>query len=232
VSPFGAGCAAGGGRGGGGAGGAGGANPGPFVLPGAYTVSLIVDGKTVDSKPLKVAADPDVALTAIERKKLFDLAMEMHDLQRAANQASGAITPLNARMAEIGKEIGGRSDIPADVKASVDGLAKDLGAVAPKFAAPAGGRGGGGGGGAVTPPVSVAGRITQAKNGLMGGMWPTSQTMRSYDEAKAQAPKAFAEANAAISKASALSGVLAKYKLTLEVPEPVKLPAAAVASKK
>ena len=44
-------------------------------------------------------------------------------------------------MAEIGKEIAGRSDVPADVKASVDGLAKDLGTVAPKFAAPAGGRG-------------------------------------------------------------------------------------------
>ena len=35
------------------------------------------------------------------------------------------------------------------------------------------------------PPVSVAGRITQAKNGLMGGMWPTAQTIRAYDEAKA-----------------------------------------------
>ncbi len=231
TSPFGAGCAAGGGRGGGGGGfgGAGGGNPGPFVLPGTYTVSLVVDGKTVETKPLKVVADPDVALTAIERKKLFDMAMEMHELQRAANQVSGAITPLSARMAEIGKAIAGRSDIPADVKASVEALAKDLSAVAPKFAAPAGGRGGGG---AVTPPVSVAGRIAQAKNGLMGGMWPTAQTVRAYDEAKAQAPKAFAEANAAIAKASALSGALAKYTLTLDVPEPVKLPAAAVASRK
>ena len=231
TSPFGAGCAAGGGRGGGGFGGAGGANPGPFVLPGAYTVSLIVDGKTVDTKPLKVVADPDVALTAIERKKLFDMAMEMHELQRVANQVSGAIAPLNARVAAIAKEIGGRSDVPADVKASVAGLARDLTAVAPRFAAPAGGRGGGGGG-AVTPPVSVAGRIAQAKNGLMGGMWPTAQTIRAYDEAKAQAPRAFAEANAAIAKASALSSALAKYTLTLEVPEPVKLPAAAVAGRK
>ena len=56
--------------------------------------------------------------------------------------------------------------------------------------------------------------------------------MRAYDEAKAQAPKAFVEANAAIAKASALSGALAKYKLTLDVPEPVKLPALAAASRK
>ncbi len=226
-SPFGAGCAAGGGRGGGGFGGGGG-NPGPFVLPGTYTVSLVVDGKTVDSKPLKVVADPEVALTAVERKKLFDMAMEMHELQRAANQASGAITPLNSRVAEIAKEVAGRADVPADVKASVDGLAKELGGVVPRFAAPAGGRGGGG----ATSSVSVAGRITQAKNGLMGGMWPTAQVMRAYDDAKAQAPKALADANAAIARAAALSGTLAKYKLTLEVPEPVKLPAATAGSRK
>ena len=114
----------------------------------------------MDSKPLKVVADPDVALTAIERKKLFDMAMEMHELQRVANQVQAAVTPLNARVAAIKKEIGSRNDVPADVKTAVDGLAKDLGAVVPKFAAPAGGRGGrrrrGGGGG--TPPVSVAGQ--------------------------------------------------------------------------
>jgi photosystem II stability/assembly factor-like uncharacterized protein len=232
VSPFGAGCAVTGGRGGG-FGGAGGATAGPFVLPGTYTVSLVVDGTTVDSKPLKVVADPDVALTSIERKKLFDMAMEMHDLQRVANQVQAAITPLNARLAAIKKEIGSRNDVPAEVKTAVESLSTDLGTVVPKFAAPAGGRGaGGGGGGAVTPPVSVAARITQAKNGMMGGMWPTALTLHAYDEAKVQAPKAMAEANAAIAKASALEGVLAKYKLTLEVPEQVKLPAAAAVNKK
>jgi photosystem II stability/assembly factor-like uncharacterized protein len=232
TSPFGAGCASGGGRGGGGFGGAGGGNAGPFVLPGTYTVSLVVDGRTVDSKPLKVVADPDVVVTAIERKKLFDMAMEMHELQRIANQVQAEITPLNARVAAIKKEIASRNDVPADVKTAVDGLATDLGAVVPKFAAPAGGRGGGGGGGAVTPPVSVAGRIIQAKNGMMGGMWPTALTIRAYDEAKARAPKAMAEANAAIAKASALRGDLTRYKLTLEVPEQVKIPAAVAVNKK
>jgi len=233
VSPFGAGCSAGGARGGGGFGGAGGASPGPFVLPGTYSVSLVVDGKKVDTKPLKVVADPEVTLTAIERKKLFDMAMEMHELQRVANEISGALTPLNTRMGEIGKEVASRNDIPADVKAAVDAFTKELGTVVPKFTAPAGGRGGGGGaGGGTTPPVSVAGRITQAKNGLMGGMWPTAQTMHAYDEAKAQAPKAMAEANVVITKAAALSATLAKHKLTLAAPEPVKLPATLAVEKK
>jgi photosystem II stability/assembly factor-like uncharacterized protein len=226
VSPFGAGCVGGGGRGGGGFGGAGGGAAGPFVLPGTYTVSLVVDGKTADSKPLKVVADPDVALTAIERKKLYDMAVEMHDLQRVASEVSAALTPLNTRTTELGKEIAGRTDLPADVKASFDAFAKELGGVMPKFAAGGGGRGGGGGGGgAAAGQVSVLGRITQAKNGLMGGMWPTAQVMRAYDESKAQAPKAMADANAVITKAATLGAALAKYKLTLQAPQPVKLPA-------
>jgi photosystem II stability/assembly factor-like uncharacterized protein len=241
VNPFGAGCGGGGGRGGGGGfGGAGGGNPGPFVLPGTYNVSLVVDGKKVDTKPLKVLADPEVALTTIERKKLYDMAMEMHELQRVANDVSTALTPLNTRVAEIGKELASRNDVPADVKASVDGFTKELAAVVPKFAAGGGGRGGGGGGGGAQPAatpgqpavVSVAGRITTAKNGLMGGMWPTSQTTRAYDDAKAMAPKAFAEANAVITKAAALSATLAKYKLTLAAPAPIKLPAATAAGTK
>ena len=45
-------------------------------------------------------------------------------------------------MGEIGKEIASRNDIPADVKAAVDGFTKELAAVVPKFAAGAGRRAG------------------------------------------------------------------------------------------
>src|SRR5262249_23577518 len=74
-SPFGAGCSGGGGFGGGGGGrgfAADAANPGPWVLPGTYNVALIVDGKTIETKPLRVMADPEVVLTEVDRKKLYD----------------------------------------------------------------------------------------------------------------------------------------------------------------
>ena len=45
---------------------------GPFVIGGIYNVSLIVDGKTVDTKPLRVNDDPEVVLTSVERKRMFD----------------------------------------------------------------------------------------------------------------------------------------------------------------
>jgi hypothetical protein len=110
----------------------------------------------------------------------------------------------------------------------------------PKFAVAGGGRGGGGRGGAqpaatpgqAPPPVSVTGRITQAKNGMMGGMWPTAQTMGAYNDAKSLAPKAMAEANAVITKAAVLSTMLAKHKVTLTAPEPIKLAAATAAGTK
>jgi photosystem II stability/assembly factor-like uncharacterized protein len=224
-SPFGAGCDAGGGRGGGFGGGISAA--GPFVLAGTYTVSLIVDGKTMDSKPLRVTGDPEVVLTDAERRKLFEMAVEMHGLQRRATDLANAYAPLNRQAGELAATIDGRSDIPADVKASFAAFRKDLAALAPKVNAPAAGRGGGGRGSA---PENVLARIASAKNGLMGGMWPTEQTMRAYGESKAQTATAVADANALFARAAGLSPTLATYGLTLTAP-PLQ-PADAVRSKK
>ena len=216
-NPFGAGC--GGGFGGFGGGAAG--SPGPFVLPGMYTVSLVVDGRTVESKPLRVLDDPEVVLTAVERKKLFEMAMDVQELQKRGTEALNALTPLNARMTELGGQIASNASIPVDVKASFDQLSKDLAALMPRFAQPAGGRGGGGGRGAGAGD-SVMALAAQAKNGMMGGMWPTEQTTKAYSDAKTRMPKAIAEANTLIAKVQALSTDLAKYSVTLTVPQPVK----------
>ena len=221
ASPFGAGCGTqGGGVGGGGFGG-GAAVAGPFVLPGTYTVSLVVDGKTVDIKPLRVAADPEVVLTPIERKRLFDMAMEMHDLQRVATDVSTALRPLATRMAEVAKEIAGRNDVPADVKASFETFNKDLTAFAPKFAPATGGRGGGAGGPGAGP-VNLLARVGQAKSSMMGGMWPTEQMLAAYADSKVDVPKGVAEANALFAKAATLAATLATHNLKLEAPAAVK----------
>jgi hypothetical protein len=95
-----------------------------------------------------------------------------------------------------------------------------------------GGRGGGGGGRGGAANENLAAKITQAKNGLMGGMWPNDQTMKAYAEAKAQTPKAMADLNALFAKSATLGTTLEKHKLTLTAPKPVAVPGAAgVASK-
>jgi hypothetical protein len=209
---------------GGGGGGFGGGNntAGPFVIGGNYKIELIADGKTVDSKPLRVQDDPDVILTSVERKRQYDMAMEMHALQGRVTDAVTAHSSLVRQLNELATTLGTRNDVPADVKASFDAVKKDVDALAPKLTPPAGGRGGGGGRGG--NPENIAQKIGQAKNALMGGMVVGEQTTTAFSDAKAQAPKAIADLNAAIAKASALSTSLSRYNLTLTVPQPVKAP--------
>jgi hypothetical protein len=211
------------GDGGGGFGGGGG-TAGPFVLGGSYSVELIVDGKTVDKKPLKVTDDPDVILTQAERRHQFDMAMEMHALQPRANEAAAAFGNLTRQITELGTTIAGRTDVPADVKSSFDAFKTELTAMAPRLTTPQG-RGGGGGGRGNSD--AIVAKIGQAKNGLMGGMSVGEQTTRAYAEAKALTPKTITELNALIVKAGTLSTALARANLTLTVPQPVKMPEAA-----
>jgi hypothetical protein len=219
--PFGYGCGSGGGGGFGGFGGGGG-NPGPMVLGGAYTVALLVDGKIIESKPLRVVGDPEVVLTEAQRKQLFDMAMEMHELQKRASEAAAGVASLNRQIAQLTGDMSSKTDIPADVKSAFDALKTDTATLLTKLPPTVGGgRGGGGGGGRGGNDPSVSGRIAQAKNGLMGGMWPTSVTMKAYNDAKTDTPKALSDANALFAKAATLSTSLAKFELKLDAPKPV-----------
>jgi hypothetical protein len=182
---------------------------------------LIVDGKTLDTKPLRVMADKEVVLTEVERKRLYDMAMELHALHRQANETAAVISPLTRQMDGVAKQVADNAAVPADLKAQVEAFGKELTAVATKLIPPAGGGrfggGGGGGRGADTTPIA---RLTTGKNGMMGSMWPTQATMTAYADAKTGVPAAIAEAQTVLTKARALSGALAKHNITLTVPPP------------
>jgi hypothetical protein len=224
TSPFGAGCPVVN-TGGGGGGFGGGPNlNGPYVIGGVYTVSLIVDGKTIESKPLRVNEDPEVVLTAVERKRMFDQAMEIHALQPRLTEATTAHAALTKQLADATTAVAAKSDVPADVKASLEALTKEVAALAPKLAAPAGGRGGGGGRG---NNESLTAKLGQAKNGLTAGMSPADPTVRAYTEVKGDTPRTITALNAAIAKASTLATTLQKYSVTLTAPAPVKMTDAA-----
>lgn len=193
--------------------------PGPWVLPGVYTVELIVDGKVADSKPLRVAADPEVVLTSVERKRMFDMAMEMHDLQRRGAEVANELAPINRQLPEIAKTLESRTDVPDEVKSAFASLNKEIPATVTRFAAlGGGGRGGFGGGRGGQADNNPLARVGQAKNGLMATMSVTEQTTRAYNDAKAQVPKVFTDARALVAKARDVSASLAKYNITLTVP--------------
>ncbi|MBM3494500.1 MAG: hypothetical protein FJX72_09315 [Armatimonadetes bacterium] len=188
-------------------------------------MALVIDGKTVDTKPIRVSADPEVALTAAERAKMFDMAMQIHALQTRATEAVTAFGPFNTRMTELGKEMATRTDVPAEVKTLFAALAKEVAAIAPKFTAPTPRPGQGGGGfgfGQQGPTDYVVTKLGQAKTGLMGSMSPTQATLTSHAEAMAQVPKAIADLNALFARAAGVSKALEAHKLTLKVPEGIK----------
>ncbi|CAN5359395.1 hypothetical protein BH23ACI1_BH23ACI1_30000 [soil metagenome] len=110
-------------------------------------VSLIVDGKTIETKPLRVTGDPEVVRTQAERTRLYDMSMELHDLQRRTTELAASLAPFNTRMGEVAKEVESKNDVPTGVKASVEDLSKELTAVMANFTPGLGGRGGGGRGG-------------------------------------------------------------------------------------
>ena len=56
----------------------------------------------------------------------------------------------------------------------------------------------------------------------MGGMWPTEQTMKAYNDAKTKCRKPSTTPTRCSSRRRALSSSLAKYNVTLTAPTPTK----------
>ncbi len=146
---------------------------------------------------------------------MYDMAMEMHDLQRRVTEVNNALSSVRSQLPAVSKTLEGRSDLPTEVKTSVAEIDKELTAMTARLAPPAAGRGGGGRGAAADTPAS---RLNQAKAGLMIGMPATSQTYDAYKRAKAEVPKTIDEARALLTKAQTVSAALAKHNITLTVP--------------
>ena len=112
------------------------ATQGPHVLPGTYNVALVVDGKTIDTKPMKVVVDPGspVAPTS-QRKRYNDIVMDLHDMQRRGTQvADGAERRSTTQMTELASKIKDMNNVPAAVKTQFDALNKEFEALRPSSA--------------------------------------------------------------------------------------------------
>jgi len=225
----------GGGRGGAGGGGGGGNNGGPLVPPGTYNVSLVVNGTTTDTKPMRVVSDPAQTLTDAQQKKYFDMAMDLHELQRRGDATATALNSLFTQMTDLAPKVAGASNVPANVKAQFDAFHKEFDATRVKFGVPAqaggggggrggaGGGGGGGRGGGAPNPDDLNAKVSALKTQVLAFVEPPSDTlMRQYADAKSGLGKAIGDANAVIVKAMVLAPALKKYDLTLNVPAPVK----------
>lgn len=139
------------GGGGGGGGGFGGGNAGPYVLPGTYNVALMVDGKTIETKPIKVIADPEAQMNDLQHKRYNDILMDLHDMQRKGTAVQQALNSLYSQMTDVAAKVKDATNMPAAVKTQFEAFNKEFDAIRVKFGVPQAAGGGGRGGGAGAP---------------------------------------------------------------------------------
>ena len=224
-------CGGGGGEGrggGGGFGGGGGGTAGPHVVPGSYTVTLMADGRTADTKTIRIVMDPAVQLADANRRRYNEVATDLHEAHRRGAAATSALNPLYAQMTSAATKVRDATNVPADVKTQFAALQKDFDALRVKFGVPLGaaaaGRGGGGGGGRGGGIDSnVVNRVAAVKGQLLG-IWesPSAAVVRQSSDAQMALSRAIADANAFLGRASAMSQTLRRYDVTLTVPPAIK----------
>ena len=214
-------CAPAGGAGGGGFRFGGGGNQGPLVMPGTYTVALMVDGKEVARKPLTLVADPEVKLTAEQRLAYHTQAMALHSAQVEGSQAAQPLAALQAQLSAVSAKVDSSTTLGADVKTEWAQFRKDFDALKVKFGvgAPvfAGGFGGGGGGGAgAGADANVLARLGTAKSNMLA-VWetPSEALVKQAAAARTALDAAVAEAKAFMPRMKAMSDKLAAAGITM-----------------
>jgi hypothetical protein len=198
--------AAGGGGGGGGFGGGG--NNGPFVMPGDYRVTLVVDGKDVATRTLHVTGDKDMPMTDAERKTWHDTALNLHEMQRVANSAAEAVTTLATQLTAAETLLKSAANPPAAAKSAITDANTKLADLRRRLGLNQQG-GGGGGGGFGGQQGNVRGQLGQVKGQVMGSTsMPTAQQVRSGVELREDLTKAIADTNELIAAIPAIYDAL------------------------
>jgi photosystem II stability/assembly factor-like uncharacterized protein len=209
-------------EGGGGGFGGSGANAGPFVTPGTYDVALVVNGTTVDTKPMHIIMDPAVELSGVERVAYDEMLLSLHELQRRGTEMAGHLDALYAQVVEISGTISDMEDVPDDVKAQFSTFKEAFDELRVKFGVPmpAGGSGRGrfgrrGGG----DPANVLARTSSLKSNIMS-FWeaPSGALVSQFYEVRPLLDTAIVEAEVCLDRARTLAPTLEDYDLTLAVP--------------
>jgi photosystem II stability/assembly factor-like uncharacterized protein len=165
---------------------------GPNVLPGEYRITLVVGGKDVATKPLRVSGDTAMPMSEGDRKFWHDSSVTLHQLQTTANEAANAVTTLETQLTTAESLLKTAGSAPGGGKQAIEEAGKRLAALRPQLGV--GQTGGGGFGGGQNPNVRA--RIGQLKAQMMGSTSaPTAMQLRSATEAREDLAKVVQEVN-------------------------------------
>ncbi len=109
---------------------------GPLVIPGAYTVKLIINENSQEKK-VSVGIDPTVQVTATDMKTQFDYSMKLREMISATNTALRSLDGIKEQLQQIEKNVKEKlPDAPKELAGSITDFLKQTDALIGKLAAP------------------------------------------------------------------------------------------------
>src|SRR5687767_4932786 len=178
-------------------------------MAGDYRVTLVVDGKDVATKTVRVSGDKDMPMTDAERKTWHDTALNLHDLQRVANGAAEAVNQLATQLSAAEALLKSASNAPASAKQAITDANTKLADLRRRLGLNQQQGGGGGGGGFGGQQGNVRGQLGQVKGQIMGSTsMPTAQQIRQAGEMREDLDKVIADTNALIAAVLAIYDAL------------------------
>ncbi|HEX8292500.1 MAG TPA: hypothetical protein VF570_12135, partial [Pyrinomonadaceae bacterium] len=116
---------------------------GPQVLPGTYTVRLLVGAKTYERK-VEVRLDPTVSVPAADLRETLDMSLRLRDMQTATNNALRTLDSLKAQIEFVERTVRDRlaaSDVPKELTDRLAAQKKRVEELQNRLAQPEGGLG-------------------------------------------------------------------------------------------
>ena len=194
---------------------------GPYVLPGSYVASVIVNGKKIGSTELVVRADPESQISLTERKVNFDLSKELQLLGGRLTDAVTAVKQVNTQLGAIRKVLADSVNTPATFRSTLDSIVTQATPLKKKFLIRDEGDES-----EVTSemflaamPIKVS-QLTGEVSGFLAG--PSAQNLRTMDEVRRDVPVAVEETNALVTRFGAFVKRLSEAGLYPVMPTVVK----------
>ncbi|HEX3559825.1 MAG TPA: hypothetical protein VHU19_11515 [Pyrinomonadaceae bacterium] len=116
---------------------------GPQVLPGTYTVRLLVGDKSFERK-VEVRLDPTVSVPAADLQATLDMELRLRDMQTTTNSALRTLDSLKSQLDFVERTVRdrlGAADVPKELADSLSAQKKRVEELSNKLAQPEGGLG-------------------------------------------------------------------------------------------
>ncbi|MDT7689097.1 MAG: hypothetical protein QOE46_1856 [Acidobacteriota bacterium] len=116
---------------------------GPQVIPGTYTVKLLIGDKSFEKK-VEVRLDPTVSVAAGDLRETLDMMLRLRDMQTATNNALRTLDSLKSQIEFVEKTVKdrlGAADVPKDLSDKLTAQKKRVEELQNRLAQPEGGLG-------------------------------------------------------------------------------------------